>query len=103
MITVAVFLQDQAYGGPEEGGWWFDTFLPETGTEFAEHIRHFPDTDKGWDKAHEWRAQLQEFLDAEYNAFRPPLHSVNSKGVFTAVIVEGYELKPMPETIPHYE
>jgi hypothetical protein len=23
--TVAVYLREQAYGGPEEGGWWFDT------------------------------------------------------------------------------
>lgn len=25
MITVAVYELDQAYGGPEEGGWWYDT------------------------------------------------------------------------------
>ena len=26
--TVAVFEVDRAYGGPEEGGWWFDYGQP---------------------------------------------------------------------------
>lgn len=23
-FAVAVYMQDRAYGGPEEGGWWYD-------------------------------------------------------------------------------
>lgn len=28
LLYVNVYLHDRAYGGPEEGGWWYDTYEP---------------------------------------------------------------------------
>ena len=37
--TVAIFFVDRAYGGPEEGGWWFDTGEPDN--DYARFTRGF--------------------------------------------------------------
>lgn len=29
VVAFTIGLADKAYGGPEEGGWWYDTFSPE--------------------------------------------------------------------------
>jgi hypothetical protein len=42
-ISVAIYEIDRAYGGPEEGGWYFDAGVPST--EYAVHTRFFPETD----------------------------------------------------------
>jgi len=33
--TVAVYICDRAYGGPEEGGWWYDCGVPSEGQYYA--------------------------------------------------------------------
>lgn len=34
-LYVNVYLWDQAYGGPEEGGWWYSTYDPEESIKCA--------------------------------------------------------------------
>ena len=37
--TVAIFFVDRAYGGPEEGGWWYDFGEPDS--DYARFTRGF--------------------------------------------------------------
>ena len=103
MITVAVYLHQRAYGGPEEGGWWYDAYDPQLDDEFARFIQHYPDNDDGWEDAHRWCDHVQEWLDKEHNNMLPPVHSVNSDGVYAMHITKGYALTPLPTRRPHYE
>lgn len=103
MITVAVYLHQRAYGGPEEGGWWYNAYSPVLDPAFLHYIQHFPSTADGDEDADSWRAHVQHILDTEHNVDRGPVHSVNSDGVYTALITEGYELTDIPTRRPHYE
>lgn len=41
-FSVAIYETDRAYGGPEEGGWWYNV-----GKRIDETVRTFPNTDEG--------------------------------------------------------
>jgi hypothetical protein len=100
--TVAIFMVDRAYGGPEEGGWWYDHGRP---------IEHIPDginphdlmtvfTDE--DEATSYRETLQASLDAHINKGRRAISSVLSEGEYRAVVCPGWPA-PFPATRPVYE
>lgn len=106
LYAVTVYLTDRAYGGPEEGGWYYDCgqpidFIPE-GIEPADLVRIFPGTRDGKLDALAWRAALQVKLDSGINVGRREISSVLSEGMYTAEISSGLP-KPYPATIPHYE
>jgi hypothetical protein len=107
--TVAIFLVDRAYGGPEEGGWWFNT---------GEPIDHIPDginphdlitvfdarddVRAAMEEAIAWTEKLQAQLDAGPNHGRREISSVLSTGRYAAEMQAGWP-KAYPETRPHYE
>lgn len=107
--TVAIFMVDRAYGGPEEGGWWFD---------HGEPIDHIPDGINPHDlitvfdsrddveaarkEALAWRDTLQTQLDTYPNQGRREISSVLSTGRYAAELCVGWP-KPFPEETPHYE
>ena len=83
---VTVYEAGRSYGGPEEGGWWFDTGVP---------IRH--EIVGSYDEAVETREKLR----AEYQ---------NTGKRYSVLGGEDYEImiglepgKAYPETYPHYE
>lgn len=80
------------YGGPEEGGWWYDQYEPtgQTWGPFASSGEAW-----GWieDNAH---------LEEEQNVGQAPLHSVLSDGLFQLVAEQGPALR-FPERAPRYE
>ena len=80
------------YGGPEEGGWWFDTGTP-TGQSWGP----FATLEEAWDQ----QAALAENVN-EWNEGRWPKHSVNSDGRYE-LHVEGHEPREYPERSPRYE
>lgn len=93
-----LYLQDRAYGGPEEGGWWYDVRTPADGdwdTEPPQH-GHFPTPDEALAAAE----QLQEWCERENFNRRPP-SSVLSEGHFV-VRVEAWPAEPSPKNRPHY-
>jgi hypothetical protein len=54
--ALAIYEIDKAYGGPEEGGWWFDT-----GERLA-IVRHFDDPEKAFAacrRANAWLDRIQ--------------------------------------------
>lgn len=86
---VNVYLTDRAYGGPEEGGWWFD---------YGQIEAVYPcDTLKAAISLREW------LLENDYtNEGRRPTSSVLSDGEYQITI----EFKPgqdWPKRRPHYE
>jgi hypothetical protein len=95
-VTVAVFLVDRAYGGPEEGGWWYDAGAPDD--DFARFTRGF----KSEARAFAYQERLERHLCAKLNQGRPSIGSVLSRGEFRAVLCDGSP-KPFPKERPTYE
>lgn len=93
--TVAVYLRDQVYGGPEEGGWYYscgsrqDDWPPMIAATRVE--------------ARRLRRTVQDFLDAYTNVGRRSIYSVLSEGVYEARMYPGYPPTHYPEHRPHYE
>ena len=92
-FVVAVYLQDRAYGGPEEGGWWFDT------GEHVRTLRVFASEKTAYDYC--WR--LNEKLATTLNRGRRPISSVLSQGRYGAEIHEDHAPAAYPENRPYYE
>jgi len=95
---INVYLADRAYGGPEEGGWYYDYGIP------VESRRVKVPAAGDLSPYSEYREEL-EFIESRYwrlNQDRPEIHSVISEGRYV-VTTEDEFAKPYPETIPHYE
>jgi hypothetical protein len=97
VYCVSVYLIDRAYGGPEEGGWWFDY-----GEPVLERDLPTPQFTTDKNEAWQFRDAMQKTLDATANVGRRPISSVLSEGKYVAIIDEGFP-KAYPETRPHYE
>lgn len=101
--AVAVYLVDRAYGGPEEGGWYYDT------AELSTDPRHVALT-RVYDRlpaAYNYANTLDETVLNVENEGRPEIWSVNSYGKLRALVFDMDEhsvLPPyMPDRRPHYE
>lgn len=94
--TVAVYLVDRAYGGPEEGGWYYD--CSEPADEYASFTVGF--TDEGAADRH--AAMLNGQYGPIWNEGRREISSVLSEGQYRAMAREGNP-KPWPAIKPHYE
>jgi hypothetical protein len=101
--TVAVYLQDREYGGPEEGGWWYDTgrrvdTLAEAGLNPAICVFH------NEDDAYGFADSINAILDITINKQRrSDIGSVLSEGRFIAEVHEGWPPEYYPDQRPHYE
>lgn len=84
---VAVYEEDQGYGGPEEGGWWFDIgevkqVVPCSSYEQAENMR--------------------ELLRTEWKDEGRPTYSVLYSGGNYRISIEKNYPKDYPQRVPHY-
>ena len=91
-FTVCLFEYDRAYGGSEEGGWWYETGTPEV----TEHMRVF----RVEKDASEYAESLQPVSD-DLNEGRPDVCSVLSRGRYKFPVCEGMP-RAYPETRPSY-
>lgn len=86
-----VYHVELGYGGPEEGGWWYDTGEfqhgegPFDNREEALTARGALEAEKAWS-----------------NEGLPPKHSVISRGVFE-VHIETHTGRDFPVGVMHYE
>ena len=87
---VNVYSAGRAYGGPEEGGWWYDYGIPD-----GESIRC--DT---LDKAQEVQRELLARYH-EYNEAHEPIQNVHGDGVIV-VYIEAHHAREFPKTRPFY-
>lgn len=92
MFYVNLYLDDRAYGGPEEGGWWFDCGEPVR--SFGFHTRS---------RAARWLPRIQRLADAKNKAERRrEPSSVICEGWYAARI-EDAPAANYPAQRPHYE
>lgn len=106
--SVAFYDVDLAYGGPEEGGWYFQYGEPSTEAELMLQTKLFtaffdpqylvlrPSAE-----AKSYVVSLLPKLDA-LNEGRPDISSVASIGKYAILIEEGYP-KSFPASKPQYE
>jgi hypothetical protein len=92
--TVAVLLEDRAFGGHEEGGWYYDYGIPVS-LSIAPQRRF-----KTYVKAQGYLNKLQPLI-ARINEGRYPVSSVLSDGIYRAYIFGG-KPRGYPDYIPHY-
>ena len=90
---VNVYLVDKAWGGPEEGGWFYDYGLPEVGQ--CTLVFSKADAKQAIRKAREW-------CNVENGERRSDTSSVLSEGRYE-VALEPQEAKAWPSTRPYYE
>jgi len=115
----AVYLVALAYGGPEEGGWWYEEGNIQTHADL--HAEGYPidapspfgvamvvptrddeePRDNGFYAAH--IKPLQDLLDLHLNNNRPRLSDSNSRGVFRVCHFDNHIPHHWPATRPHYE
>ena len=116
-VYVNMYLDDRAFGGSEEGGWYYNCGTPADGW-VSEPIYCFD----GWGPAIPEEVQIEtiakdlrryfeeiyteigraEMWAEERNEGRPDIGSVLSEGRFR-VQVERDEARAYPEYIPHYQ
>lgn len=87
---VNIYLADVAYGGPEEGGWWYP--VGEAVRSFAFHTRK---------KAERCKRLVERAID-KANESRPSISSVLSQGQFR-IALEKHPAQDFPQVRPHYE
>jgi len=112
--TVAVCLVSSAYGGPEEGGWYYECGHPST----DEVVKLLTKTFYEEEKAEAYRVELCKFverlnLDDGMKACRPVggcgddddsyRGQVAGEGQYEVIVFAGPEAKAFPDHIPHYE
>lgn len=86
---INVYRLDQAYGGPEEGGWYVETGEPHLTIELP--------AGGYWEAAH-----LAEHLEGKYSDHRAR-YSVMPRETDYAVAVERHPAVGWPQKWPHYE
>jgi len=97
--TVAIYMEDRAFGGHEEGGWYFDTAELCMEPRAANFLRGFDKEEDAFDYAD----ALNQGLISQWNEGRPEVSSVLSEGRYHAIVNEGMPAPHYPETRPHYE
>jgi len=96
LFSVATYLVGQRYGGPEEGGWWYEAGNLEVLD--GHPVQRFASEDAAIESAY----ALNEVLDRTVNDGRKPIWSVLSDGVYRAIVNEGEPPDVFPEERPHY-
>lgn len=94
-FQIAVYELDRAYGGPEEGGWWYDT---------GERVRVFKRVFKGKNAAYAMRNRIDAALERHRPKWVRSLGSVTYHGghLSARVYPAGQCPEHTPESRPHY-
>ena len=99
---VAAYLVTLSHGGPEEGGWWFESGELVTDPEIYRQLGSPPRAYLDHGEAHEALALLEEHLP-RLNAGRPPLSASTSTGLYAVHVMHAASLPTaFPRTRPTY-
>lgn len=100
MYLVSVYETNRAYGGPEEGGWWYDTGVPSEDPEALKYHKSFT----SHAKALAYREKvLDDIRRLNEDQGRRSPSSVLCNGYFDVQIDCNTFPKPYPQEIPRYE
>jgi len=89
---IALYEIDRAYGGVEEGGWWFDT------GELVRLLALAPTEDR----ARTLADRANRLLDRLQRHRRPVDSVLYDGGRYTAIVYEWTAPSAFPEVRPHY-
>ena len=103
IFWVGVYLEDRAYGGHEEGGWWFDYGQLQKERWVYESAGAFPACYPTRAAAVIARDRMAEGLAELNGERRSDIVSVLSEGRFVAIIFENELPAHYPERRPRYE
>src|SRR6267142_5969255 len=92
--NVTVYKCNKAYGGDEEGGWWYET------GELIKIIKTFKKESQAYQYAYRMQSLLRILVNKGY---KRDINSVCCEGMFCAEVHEGIPPKVYPEVRPHYE
>ena len=93
---VAVYLADRAYGGPEEGGWWYDC------GELVRVVRLFRTEESACEYARRLNRKLRSRRVGP-NVGRREKWSMASDGEYEAHAYTDFAPQCFPDRRPHYE
>lgn len=97
--SVAIYMEDKVYGGPEEGGWYYHAGELVTEPRCAVYLKAFHSVDDAVDYAD----ALNQGLVPQWNEDRPEISSALSEGRYVALVHEGMPPPYFPEETPHYD
>ena len=100
---VGVYLEDRAYGGREEGGWWYEYGVLQTARWVYEECGVFPSCHPTRAAARIARDAFEAGLNRLNSERRSDIGSVLSEGRFVAVIFENELAQSYPTKKPHYD
>lgn len=92
----AVYLEDKAFGGHEEGGWWFTC-----GEPVINYSAPFPIYWCAGQRPKDAIAAMKAWCEEE-NKDRPSISSVLSEGVYVVHIVRNRQPQHYPSQRPYY-
>lgn len=103
LFWVALYLTSQRFGGPAEGGWWFDEGELVTDPEAYRVLGGTPRSYLTEAEADAYAFELEPGL-APLNVGRPAKHASTSRGVYKIHVLNAVSLPLMfPATPPQYE
>lgn len=103
--SVALYFRERRYGGPEEGGWWYDqdTLLHVEDEVMPDWVEKCAGLCMEESVAYDHARVLNQELDLQINRHRHPLDSVLSNGIYVACVHQGWPPERDPATPPYYE
>lgn len=103
LYWVGVYLEDRAFGGRAEGGWWYDCGELQTAPWLYRELGLTPSCHASLAAARAARDGFAEGLAKLNSERRSDIGSVLSEGRYTALIFEDKLPAFYPEIKPHYE
>lgn len=103
LYWVGVYLEDRAFGGREEGGWWYDCGTLQTAPWLYSELGFTPSSHTTLAAARAARDRFADGLAKLNSERRSDIGSVLSEGRFAALIFEDKLPEFYPEKRPHYE
>jgi hypothetical protein len=101
--SVALYLVDKTYGGPEEGGWYYQYGILVEDIDIYDKIGFLPRTFKNENAAVSAINNLNTKI-AQLNEGRASIGHTNSQGVYELISAPGFlSPKTWPAERPHYE
>lgn len=94
IYSVAIYNEQLAYGGPEEGGWWYDA-----GEIVARPVRYFRDEEQAFAYARRINRHLHNLIN---DRKRYRYSDVNSDGRIVADVHAGHPPQFYPQERPRY-
>jgi hypothetical protein len=99
LFYVHKYTSEQKYGGPEEGGWYFDSMIP---VEPAIHYGPYTVEETAFATCRALNQAERDRRDRDEDYGYTSVLSYRST-FYTFDVTESREARPQPEVRPHYE